>query len=619
MDEPLWQLERVGVGSGTLPRLEEVTVTIRRGVTAVVGPSGAGKTSLVNLLVGFEKPDRGRISAELAGRGGTLPLFWVPQDGGLWPHMTVLEHLRTAAPADTAREDLLHLLSDFDIKDKADAYPDELSGGERARLSTARALATRAAVLVMDEPLASVDPARQGKYWDAIRRHLDGNAASLVYATHSAKTVLREAERVVCLRDGRVLYEGEVDELYWRPATPELMTCLGEGNWLRPEEIRIWFEAQKDCPVGLDGEGRCYRPEQIEIRKTGGSPIVVRRSLFQGEIAEAELENEENGIVRRFLHRPASDRLRPGDRVIVKVLMALFLCFIVGCGSPEEGTIQVRRITHWPVPPDRASIPAPRAVASGSNDEVIVLDTAGRVLVYDGSGKIRRQWRMPEYEVGKPEGVCLLKDGRVAVADTHYHRVVFFDSEGKVVGMLGREGRGPGDFIYPVSIAQDDKENIYVCEYGSNDRVQKFTREGGYLLSFGSFGTGMGQFQRPSGMLWHKGRVIVADAINNRIQVFGDDGRYIGMLEAPARPLRLHFPYDIALDGDGDLYIIEYGAGRITEVGLDGGLLGRYGKPGSGEGEFRTPWGIAIDSKGRLLVADTGNRRIAVIEQADRK
>jgi DNA-binding beta-propeller fold protein YncE len=237
------------------------------------------------------------------------------------------------------------------------------------------------------------------------------------------------------------------------------------------------------------------------------------------------------------------------------------------------------------------------------------------VLVYGEDGKVARQWRMPEYEIGNPEGACQLKDGRIAVADTHYNRVVFFDQEGTVVGLLGKKGEGPGEFGYPVAIAQDEEENIYVAEYGSNDRIQKFTRDGEFILSFGGFGTELGEFQRPSGFVWRDGRIYVADAINARIQVFSDTGEFIEILEPPGQKANMQIPYDITSGRNGEFYVIEYGGCRVTRLDREGRVLGRFGGPGTGVGSFRTPWGIVYDSKDRLLVADTGNRRLVELLQ----
>ena len=289
------------------------------------------------------------------------------------------------------------------------------------------------------------------------------------------------------------------------------------------------------------------------------------------------------------------------------MLLPLVLA-LAGCGGSKGGApvLPVRDVHIWSVPAEGTLLPSPRSVACCGSNEMVVLDTAARVLIYSTNGVLVRQWQMPEKSVGKPEGVVVLRDGHVVVSDTHYHRVVEFDATGQVVRMFGREGQAPGEFIYPVAVTVDAQENLYVAEYGSNDRVQVFTREGKFLRAFGAFGTKPGEFQRPSGLVWEAGLVYVADAFNNRIQMFTDQGAFQRVLETPA----MHFPYDLKLDPHGALVVIEYGGGRVTRLGLDGHLLGRYGTTGSALGQFATPWGLAVTHDGRVIVADTGNRRL---------
>ena len=598
VNDVLWKLHAVSLGENAASRLRKADMEIREGVTAVIGHSGAGKTSLLNLLVGFEKPDAGSIAAPRS-------FFWVPQNGGLWPQQTVREHLKIVSPR---AEHISAMLATFDLAEKADTRPGQLSEGEQSRLAVARALMTNASALVMDEPLVHVDPARAGKYWTAIRSHLAKTGASLVFSTHSPEAVLGEAGRVICLREGHVLYAGTVDALYWNPASSELAECLGPANWFTGSESKLWLEANHDTP-------RCLRPEQIAVAVAEKSALVVESSQFRGSVAEVELRHEPSGGKRRFFHRPHGNHLRAGARVTLKML-ALFFCalLLAGCNRSHDPEIRVRSVRSWILPGDGPLLPTPRTVAIGKNDEIATLDTGGRVIIYDATGTLLRQWKMPEITVGKPEGICVLNDGRVVVCDTHYHRVIHFDPQGRVLSKFGQKGSGPGEFIYPVAITKDDRENLYICEYGGNDRVQKFTRDGKFICAFGGFGTGPGQFQRPSGLCWNDGKVFVADAINNRVLVFSDDGKFERVLGDPAHPLALQFPYGIAHGGDGFLYIIEYGAGRLTRVTPDGKVLGRFGSTGAGERQFATPWGLAIDSKMRIRIADTKNRRIVSLE-----
>lgn len=296
----------------------------------------------------------------------------------------------------------------------------------------------------------------------------------------------------------------------------------------------------------------------------------------------------------------------------VPLLLATVLALATACHRESAPPALIAREWRaWPLPPEGASLPTPRSLATGKNDEIAALDTAGRVLIFSAAGALQRQWHMLDVKVGKPEGIVVLEGGRVVVCDTHYHRVVWFDEHGQWLRHIGRKGAGAGEFFYPVGICKDPAENLYICEYGGNDRVQKFTREGEWLASFGTFGTGAGQFQRPSGLTWLAGKIYVSDAVNNRVLIFTDAGKYLGVLgAADAPPLAFHLPYDIAAGGDGALYVLEYGAGRLTKISPDGRILGRCGRTGSGEGEFATPWGLTIDAQMRLFVADTKNRRI---------
>jgi len=392
--------------------------------------------------------------------------------------------------------------------------------------------------------------------------------------------------------------------LYNEPPDEQTAQYLGPTNWLTAADAAQWFGGNSD-------KAASYRPEQIAMALADDGPCLVENSRWVGPLEEVELRHEASGQTRRFSHRSNGTPLRRGQRVAVNVLLTLLVCLCqTGCDERTDPQLNVSQVDHWSIPAKDLRIPAPRSLDIGPDGEVYALDTAGRVLVFDQHGELLRQWEMPEYDVGKPEDICVLADGRIAVADTHYHRVVFFDARGNVVRMMGTLGTGPGEFKYPVALAEDDEQNLYVCEYGDNDRVQKFSRDGRFISQFGSFGTDEGQFQRPSGIVWHDGRVYVADAINDRIQVFRDTGEFEQVLTGGEHPYRLHYPYDLVLGSEGDLYTIEYGAGRVARLTRDGKLVGRFGTTGTEMDQFVTPWGIAIGAEGTIFVADTGNRRI---------
>lgn len=504
------------------------------------------------------------------------------------------------------------LLKSFDLLEVAEQRPNVLSAGERSRLAVARALASRAAVQVMDEPLAHVDSGRLHKYWQVIRDALLHDDSSLLFATHSPETVLREAEHVICLDRGTVVWQGPVLDLYEHPPDERVARFLGPANWFAREHSQTWLGN-----VALTSP--CIRPERLQIvpDETGSCRVV--RSRFAGSIAEVELVQPETQQAQVFYHRPIREQLAPGMPVSLRVLCAtlLLICGLNFSGCREsngsERPLSFEKIRRIQLPSEGAMLPAPRSVTFSPAGEMYVLDKAGRMLVYNSENALVKQWWMPEYSAGKPEGAWVMLDGRIAVADTHYHRVLFFDAEGKLTGTLGEQGEAPGQFIYTVKVTQDPHGFLYVAEYGGNDRVQKFTADGQYVLSIGKPGTGPGEFQRTSGIAWKEGKLYVADAINNRIHLFRDDGTFEKVI-ADAESSGLHYPYDLALAPDGTLWIAEYGSSRITQLTGDGQLLGHYGSAGRGDAQFWTPWGIGVSPIGKVVVADTGNRRLVELQ-----
>ncbi len=297
-------------------------------------------------------------------------------------------------------------------------------------------------------------------------------------------------------------------------------------------------------------------------------------------------------------------------------LIALSLMVpLAGCFGPATGDVQlpVKEIAAWQIPADEARLPTPRGLFVARNGDLYVLDDAGRFLIYDRDHQLLRITWMPEYSVGRAEGLWQMLDGRVAVADTHYNRIVLLNPDGSCERMFGARGTGPGEFTFPETVVQDPQGRLYVCEYGGNDRIQRFSADGEFQLAFSSFGTDPGQVQRPTGLVWHDHKIYVCDAVNNRVQRFSEDGQFEAVL-ADAQTAGLYYPYDMAITPAGELLVAEFGSGRVTKLSLEGKLIGRYGTAGRDVGQFWTPWGVATAADGRIFVADTGNRRLVELK-----
>jgi sugar lactone lactonase YvrE len=257
----------------------------------------------------------------------------------------------------------------------------------------------------------------------------------------------------------------------------------------------------------------------------------------------------------------------------------------------------------------------PRAIAIDEQDRLYIVDMTARIQVFDAEGNFIRSWRTPESKNGRPTGVSIDRSGRLAVADTHYYRVLFYTSEGQLLEdstIGGTMGHGEGEFEFLTDVVQDSDGNYYVSEYGQHDRVQKFTPAGEFVLQWGTHGEAPGQFRRPQGLLIDsQERIWVADACNHRIQVFNTEGELLFCWGKQGDALgELYYPYNMVMDAEGHLYVCEYGNHRIQKFTQDGKSLGSWGHSGRAEGALFNPWAMAFDSHGRMHVLDSNNHRV---------
>ncbi len=196
------------------------------GRLAIVGPSGSGKTTLLRCIAGLERATAGtvRVGANVVADAGThvapdrRGLGLVFQDGALWSHMTALQHLRFAAPK-LSQPDALALLARAGLEAHARRKPATFSGGEAQRLGLLRALAPDPAVLLLDEPLRSVDVHQRAALVLLLRALGDERGLTTILVTHDREEALALATDLVVLDGGRVMERGPAVDLLQRPAT----------------------------------------------------------------------------------------------------------------------------------------------------------------------------------------------------------------------------------------------------------------------------------------------------------------------------------------------------------------------------------------------------------------
>jgi len=200
---------------------------------------------------------------------------------------------------------------------------------------------------------------------------------------------------------------------------------------------------------------------------------------------------------------------------------------------------------------------------------------------------------MPNWERGKPTGLSVGPDGNVYIADTHYARVAVYSPNGKFLKDWGSFGREPGQFIYPTDVAFDKAGNIYVSEYGDNDRIQVFDPNTLKVLrTIGKFGQGDGEFARPQSMVIDDDILYVTDSCNHRISVFSINGTFLHHIGCIGTALgQFRFPYGLDEDHSGHLIVAEFGNNRIQLIDKKTGKgLATWGVAGREIGQLAYPW-----------------------------
>ncbi|MCU1343969.1 MAG: sulfate transporter, ATPase subunit [Acidimicrobiia bacterium] len=259
---------------GDFTALNDVSVEIPTGsLTALLGPSGGGKSTLLRIIAGLETADSGTI--EIEGSDATdLPpqrrnVGFVFQHYAPFKHMTVAKNvafgleIRKRPKADIKKrvQELLELVH---LEQFASRYPSQLSGGQRQRMALARALAVEPNVLLLDEPFGALDAQVRRELRDWLRRLHDEVHVTTVFVTHDQEEAMEVADEIAVINGGVVEQVGTPADLYDRPANDFVMSFLG--------------------PVTRVG-GRLVRPHDLEVSRhdsVGATPATVERVVYLG-------------------------------------------------------------------------------------------------------------------------------------------------------------------------------------------------------------------------------------------------------------------------------------------------------------------------------------------------
>lgn len=260
--------------------LKTIDFSVERGEAfVIVGPSGSGKSTILNLIAGLIKPDSGEIIME--GRAvthespKTRNVSFVFQDFALYPHMSVYNNIAFALKSKRMNKTDINTRVDtiakkLHIEKLLKRYPNELSGGQKQRVALARALATEADIILMDEPLSSLDTDLRLKLREELKVFHKENNTTLIFVTHDQTEAMAIADRIMIINNGTIEQIGTPREIYLEPMTPFV------GKFIGTPKMNL-FKNDVGTLFGI-------RPQHIKISDSHlGEPVVITSIDYLGQ------------------------------------------------------------------------------------------------------------------------------------------------------------------------------------------------------------------------------------------------------------------------------------------------------------------------------------------------
>jgi sulfate transport system ATP-binding protein len=298
------EIRNVSRRFGDHAALEDVSLTVRDGsLTALLGPSGGGKSTLLRLVAGLDAPDAGEIVIDGRSMAGVPPqrrgVGLVFQHYAPFTHMTVRDNVAFGLkvrkrPKAEIRARVSELLDLVHLTGLDGRYPSQLSGGQRQRMALARALAVDPRVLLLDEPFGALDANVRAELREWLRRLHDEVHVTTVFVTHDQEEAMEIAEQIVVINEGRIEQAGTPTELYEQPANAFVMGFIGPvgrlgDRWVRPHDVDLVLdrgpdtvEAMVDRVVKLGFEVR------VSLTLSDGTPFSAQLTRMQAESLEVE-------------------------------------------------------------------------------------------------------------------------------------------------------------------------------------------------------------------------------------------------------------------------------------------------------------------------------------------
>lgn len=307
-----YQLELISVSKlfGDVRAVDDVSLSIEHGeFLTLLGPSGSGKTTSLNMIAGFEIPDRGEILLENDDITTVAPndrgIGMVFQNYALFPHMTVADNIAfplkmRRTPGHKIHQAVKETLELVKLPEFEGRYPHQLSGGQQQRIALARAIVFKPKILLMDEPLGALDKKLRDHMRLEIKHLQESLDITVIYVTHDQEEALTMSDRIAIMNEGKIVQLDTPVALYESPANLFVADFIGESNFLKgqiaetngdrtavvtEEGLKVWVATFNQADPG-DEVSVAIRPEKIEILTEDGidSDDIVNR--FTGRIEE---------------------------------------------------------------------------------------------------------------------------------------------------------------------------------------------------------------------------------------------------------------------------------------------------------------------------------------------
>ena len=294
------RLEQVSKRFGQVTAVNNLSLQIVKGeFFSMLGPSGCGKTTTLRLIAGFEQPDEGEIYLEGKPVAEVPPyrrnVNTVFQSYALFEHLNVFDNVafglrRRKVPNPDVRKRVGEMLDLVRLKAKAGAKPRQLSGGQQQRVALARALVNLPALLLLDEPLGSLDLQLRKQMQIELKQIQRQVGITFVYVTHDQEEALTMSDRIAVMNDGVIQQSGTPEEIYERPSNAFVAGFIGISNLLpgTVEDHGVRLKTGQVIPAALESGKRqgdavyvCVRPEKLRLGSENNGAVKVEGTIVE--------------------------------------------------------------------------------------------------------------------------------------------------------------------------------------------------------------------------------------------------------------------------------------------------------------------------------------------------